>query len=525
MKIKQLVNIINNKIESSSDNELGILFKANNNTYFYDAGTNKVLLCNDVEYKIINYILEHHNLNGIEKEEFEEELLYKGLESVNNEIDKENILKKPKYNRFAVQEKINWEEREEHSITQIILELTEQCNLRCKYCIYNESTDKFRAFSEKAMDWEIAQKAIDYALGLSGKQIAVTFYGGEPLLQFDLMKKCIDYTIKEHTNDKEIHFGFTTNLTLMTKEKAEYFANLEFCSITCSIDGPEDIHDQNRCYQNGVGSFQAAMNGLKNLIEAYGNERAYKMININAVFSPPYTYKKIRKVYDFFNDVKWLPDNILITTTYKDEARDFISEQQINEARIFYKNSFHIVDPLQYFKFVNSSEDGQGKLRFGDDARMIRIHERMIVDNPIPFLMQNGCCMPGSRRLYITTDGQYKVCERIGNSPVIGDVYSGIDQESIKKYYIDEYCSVSIECCSTCWASQLCSICFANIYSKDGINLSKKRRSCIVQKCRIKNDLIMYYTLLNKNVEYIKRISVLNSNNYRKEILRNDKKK
>ena len=126
---------------------------------------------------------------------------------------------------------------------------------------------------------------------------------------------------------------------------------------------------------------------------------------------------------------------------------------------------------------------------------------------------------------YVVQKKSGKVCERIGNSPVIGDVYSGIDQESIKKYYIDEYCSVSIECCSTCWASQLCSICFANIYSKDGINLSKKRRSCIVQKCRIKNDLIMYYTLLNKNVEYIKRISVLNSNNYRKEILKNDKNK
>ena len=83
---------------------------------------------------------------------------------------------------------------------QITLELTEKCNMRCKYCIYQEGQGGYREFGNHDMTFEVAKLAIDDLIEHSQdeKVIFVSFYGGEPLLKFDLLKQCIDYceTIK-----------------------------------------------------------------------------------------------------------------------------------------------------------------------------------------------------------------------------------------------------------------------------------------------------------------------------------------
>ena len=62
------------------------------------------------------------------------------------------------------------------------------------------------------------------------------------------MKQCMDYTVEKAGKEKKIEFGFTTNLTLVTREMAEYFASLDFCAITGSLDGPEEVHDAYRVF-------------------------------------------------------------------------------------------------------------------------------------------------------------------------------------------------------------------------------------------------------------------------------------
>src|SRR5699024_9835315 len=66
---------------------------------------------------------------------------------------------------------------------------------------------------------------------------------------------------------------------------------------------------------------------------------------------------------------------------------------------------------------------------------LVKIHNRVLHENPMGYIHRNGCCIPGKRRLYVCTDGTYKVCERIGTAPSIGHVDTGIDTEAIKKYY------------------------------------------------------------------------------------------
>ena len=76
------------------------------------------------------------------------------------------------------------------------------------------------------MTWEVAKRAVEYARDNSGDKVAVSFYGGEPLVQFELMKKTIDYS-RQIIKGKELTFSFSTNLTLVTPEIAAYVAGVE----------------------------------------------------------------------------------------------------------------------------------------------------------------------------------------------------------------------------------------------------------------------------------------------------------
>ena len=156
---------------------------------------------------------------------------------------------------------------------QLIIELTGNCNLRCKYCIYNDFYEGNRNFNTSNIDFETARKAIDYVFAhRDPEHLAITFYGGEPLLNFSVMKQCIDYCLDRYESDN-LSFSFTTNLTLMTEEIAEYLAKVPRMSILVSIDGPEEIHNAARVYRQRKGSFQDAFSGLEILSNAINKYR------------------------------------------------------------------------------------------------------------------------------------------------------------------------------------------------------------------------------------------------------------
>ncbi|MFV3011067.1 hypothetical protein ACLD43_01185 [Clostridium botulinum] len=92
-------------------------------------------------------------------------------------------------------------------------------------------------------------------------------------------------------------------------------------------------------------------------------------------------------------------------------------------------------------------------------------------------------------------------CERIGESPIIGDVKNGLDIEAIQKYFVDEYMEKSVPDCKDCWASLLCGICYANCYNESSFDISKKRRLCADERYTVEQALIYYHETLESNPE------------------------
>lgn len=497
---------------------LGVLFDTELNNYLYDSGTGKVLQLDDVAYEILKCLFD---LNSSAEMFYETLTKYTDIEIENfvKSIIDEHLLSCPKMEKlYTANHYEHLEENVNNELRQVILEVTERCNLRCKYCIYNDGYSGNRSFGTKNMSWDVAKAAVDYANEHSNNEIAVTFYGGEPLLNFDVLRKTIDYAYKTIKN-KKLSFSLTTNLTLMTKDIANYLASVEKLSVLCSIDGPSQVQNDNRKYANKKDTYDDVMIGLKNLVDAFKNNNT-NAIAINSVFTPPYSYEKIIEINDFFNNLDFLPPNTNINISYasKGSIDDEAAIKKLYSNPKYSYNRGSIVNPLWVWQRkqaeIHSSIRSEKNNIYSStiEKALIHIHNRIIYDEPYNAFPFNGCCIPGARRLYISTDGELYLCEKIGKSPSIGDIYNGIDFTSLRKNYVEDFSKQSTPFCSNCWASKMCASCYVDNYDQDGCNLSGKKDRCDGVRNMLKSYLSLYHDFLESypdKLEFLKDIKIV----------------
>lgn len=486
---------------------MGMLFNTNFNNYFYDTGTGKVLRLTDNSYKVINTLLSPTESTDDFLCNFESMSNTEKLNFIKVCIH-ENLFRAPQVKDMilyiggdAALKKMLYSEAR-----QLVLEVTEKCNFRCKYCIYNEEFEGDRNFGNKDMSFDTAKLAVDYIIQHSKDKVAVTFYGGEPLVKFDLIKATIDYALRKGKN-KDLSFSLTSNMTLMTNEMAEYFAKVPGLSMVVSLDGPEEIHNAARVYRNNLGTFGDTMKGLK-LIAGYFMKEG-KELMINSVLTPPYTYEKIELINDFFEKLEFLPKGTEVRITYPTEGTFKYSESKMEEFNRNPKYEFYnTIDPLLKWQVHKAKKYITDRNKTDIYSKTIiellaSVNNDMQVNKPDSNYRLNSCCIPGGRKLYVKADGNILVCEKIGESPIIGNIYSGLDIEYIKEKYITEYVKKSLPDCSKCWAVNICPSCYCFCYNKEGIDLTEKRRYCDSFLAYLQTRYKIFYSFLEEEPELI----------------------
>lgn len=490
------------------------LFKTRNNGYLYDLGTGKVLMCDNNEFDVLSNIITNNGLESLHMLQISEGDLFLALNSIKAAIISENLFKAPKLTEFATAHtKFDLMKNNiENNLEQITLELTEECNLRCKYCIYTEDNTDYRNFNIDSMSWDIAKAAIDYGIEHSGESLAITFYGGEPLLKFGILKQCIEYS-KPFSRKKTISYSLTTNLTLVTKEIAEYFSSLTNITIVCSLDGPKEVHDMNRTMINKEGSFDKAIRGLKLLVDAFA-DRASVCLSLSMVMTLPVTDKKMTAIQNFFDELEWLPMDVRKNISYAHRSSHRY-ERLSGKTRVINNNqNSEYCNPIADWSLENTTyqKNIDNKNIFTKTfikEEFLRIHRRLISNEPVGYYNLTGCCIPGSRRLYITVRGDFMLCERIGNSPTIGNVYKGVDYRSIEKHYVNDYVNEAKKSCSQCWAIRLCNVCYVDCYNKAGFKAEFKQDLCAGARYAVEKALIDYHEVLERypeELEYLNHI-------------------
>ncbi|MHB0977442.1 MAG: radical SAM protein, partial [Candidatus Aquicultorales bacterium] len=164
----------------------------------------------------------------------------------------------------------------DHHPNKILLMVSQSCNFRCVYCyaVENNFPDE-----GKLMDEEIALKAIDHLFKVSGgrKYLTVSFFGGEPLLNFPVIRKVVDYSLaKADQEGKEVEFLMSTNASLITDEIADYLVEHEF-SMLVSLDGPPELHNRFRPTKNGGPSHHLSLKGIYRLVRRYSRPHYVKV--------------------------------------------------------------------------------------------------------------------------------------------------------------------------------------------------------------------------------------------------------
>lgn len=363
----------------------------------------------------------------------------------------------------------------QNNIGSLTLSVTEKCNMKCIYCCYH---DKFQKYS-RSMSWNTAQKAIDYLLknSMGREGIHLGFYGGECLIEFELIKKCVHY-IKNNSICHNIRFGLTTNgLLLKNKNYRDFLSEHDF-SVLVSLDGPKLINDRYRKAKNeNESSYEIIINNLKTWRDE-NPQYFYNRISFNSVLAPPISYKLLD---DFFSNNK-------IEFTFSSlNKTDYFNVNYCSANQEYFMNLDNDVD-LKY------SDTYKKKMLF-DYAVFYKLTERSKINSIIP----GAPCIPGLTRIYVNIDEEIYPCEKIteDENNRIGTLDAGVEPQKVINI-INRYITNANKKCKDCWAWELCEMCFINM-----------EMPCDNTKKNISKKFIYYIDHIKDNkeaIDYIEKI-------------------
>ncbi|WP_326909561.1 thioether cross-link-forming SCIFF peptide maturase [Sedimentibacter sp. MB31-C6] len=369
-------------------------------------------------------------------------------------------------NKMLYTEENNIVNRIEPAVKAMCLNMTHDCNLRCEYCFASQGTyNGERAY----MSYETGKKAFDYLVKSSGNRInlEVDFFGGEPLMNFDTIKKLVDYgrSLEEKYN-KHFRFTITTNGVLLDEEKRDYI-NEVMDNVVLSIDGRKDINDRMRKTVNNKGSYDIIVENFKKLVDkrkdkdyfARGTFTAYNL--------------------DFADDVKHMRDlgfdKISVEPVVaKPEEKYALKEEHIEKLKSEYEKLAKL-----YIDYKNNDK----KFQF--------FHFNIELDGGPCIYKRSIGCGAGTEYVAVTPEGDYYPCHQfVGEKKfIIGNVDDGITNDEV----VNMFRNVSVNekpVCKDCWAKYYCSGgCHANAYNFNndfkvpynvGCELEKKRIECSI---------------------------------------------
>lgn len=377
----------------------------------------------------------------------------------------------------------SWQQDVAKTITFIV---TKDCQLACKYCFLVGKNDKER------MSWETAKAAIDYILShkeFREKSVIWEFFGGEPLMEIDLIDKICDYIKLEmykcnHHWFNSYRFFITTNGINYNTKKVQSFINknIGHLGIGITIDGTERKHDLNRIYKHKNtdgsehGSYRDVVRNIPLWLEQF--PKASTKVTISSA-DIPYIKESVLHLYSLgIHD-------IFINCVYEDvwkEGDDKLFENQLMELADV------IIDGGYYTDYVCSFfSEKLGK--------------------PLDPVLENQNWCGSGKMLAVDAAGMFYPCTRFAafslreKKPlIIGNVRDGIDQNKLRPFLTLDRMTQSPEKCKTCEVASGCAWCQGENYDTAETNTIYHRATaiCKMHKARVRANNYYWNKLYRK---------------------------
>lgn len=347
-------------------------------------------------------------------------------------------------------------------VKALCLHIAHDCNLACRYCFAEEGEYHGR---RALMSYEVGKKALDFLIANSGsrRNLEVDFFGGEPLMNWQVVKDLVKYgREQEKLHDKNFRFTLTTNGVLLNDEIME-FCNKEMANVVLSIDGRKEVHDFMRPFRKGAGSYDLVMPKFKKFAESRNQQKYY----VRGTF----THYNL----DFSKDV----------LHFADEGFEQISVEPVvaPETEAYAIKKEDIPQILEEYdklaaEMVKREKEGRGFTFF---------HYMLdLSGGPCVYKRLSGCGS-GTEYLAVTPWGDLYPCHQfVGiEKYLMGNVDEGITKPEI----VDEFkcCNVyTKEKCKNCFAKFYCSGgCAANSYNFHGTIQDAYDIGCELQRKRV----------------------------------------
>jgi len=353
-------------------------------------------------------------------------------------------------------------------VKALCLHVAHDCNLKCRYCFAEEGEYHGK---RSLMSAEVGKKAIDFIIANSGKRrnLEVDFFGGEPLMNFDVVKEIVEYgREQEKLHDKNFRFTITTNGILLDDEKQKYI-NENMHNVVLSLDGRKEINDYMRPRAGGQGSYDIIVPKFQKLAESRNQTDYY--------LRGTFTHNNL----DFSKDVFHIADDL--------GFKQVSVEPVVAESTESYAITEDDLDTIfeEYEKLAE-----QLYIRHKTGEKDFNFFHFMVDLTGGPCIAKRlSGCGSGTEYLAVTPEGDLYPCHQfVGQEEYkIGSVYNGIENTDIREEFAN--CNVYTKPdCKKCWAKFYCSGgCMANAchYAGDimgtyeiGCKLQRKRIECAI---------------------------------------------
>lgn len=351
-------------------------------------------------------------------------------------------------------------------VKALCLHIAHTCNLNCAYCFASQG--KYQG--ERAlMSFEVGKRALDFLVENSGSRhnLEVDFFGGEPLMNFDVVKQLVKYarTIEKEKN-KNFRFTLTTNGMLIDDDVID-FANREMSNVVLSLDGRKEIHDKYRVDYNGKGSFDKIVPKFQKLVQSRNGQNYY--------MRGTFTHNNP----DFLKDIQTMLD-----LGFTELSMEPVVCAPGDEAELTYDDLPIVFE--QYEKLAGLM------IKRRKEKRPFTFYHYMIdlQGGPCIYKRISGCGS-GTEYMAVTPWGDLYPCHQfVGDDKyLLGNIFDGVTNTDIVNEFME--CNVySREECHDCWARLYCSGgCAANAYHATGsvkgvyeygCELFKKRMECAI---------------------------------------------
>ena len=351
-------------------------------------------------------------------------------------------------------------------VKALCLHIAHTCNLNCSYCFASQG----KYHGERAvMSFEVGKQALDFLVANSGsrRNLEVDFFGGEPLMNFGVVKDLVAYARSiEKEAGKNFRFTLTTNGLLIDDDVIE-FANRECSNVVLSLDGRKEIHDRFRVDYAGNGSWEKIVPKFQKLVQARGGKNYY--------MRGTFTHANP----DFLEDIK-----VMLNLGFRELSMEPVVAAEGDPSALT-EQDLSIVSE-QYEKLAELMIQ---KRKEGDP---FTFYHYMIdlTGGPCIYKRISGCGS-GTEYMAVTPWGDLYPCHQfVGDEKFrLGNIYDGVTNKAVQ----DDFMACNVyarEECRTCWVRLYCSGgCAANAYHatgsvrgvyESGCKLFRKRMECAI---------------------------------------------